>query len=190
MVKNKIFRNFKNKIRSFDCCNKCTYNWFFYLIVWRFLLYYKKIKAPFEAFIFTLIDLINNLKAKKDLEIAQLNSETLLTTPENKEQTEISSTIEQNDEVNKTTIATYGSSNVERTYNFTTKLDTLKLNKQNFVTKVNKVGYEITEADIGKAIEYNVTIPGFPGLRNIAPSNRTDLLTAIQKINTNQDFRP
>jgi|TARA_R100001460_G_scaffold91965_1_gene133858 hypothetical protein len=137
-----------------------------------------------------LIDLTNNLKAKKDLEIAQLNSETLLTTPENKEQTEISSTIEQNDEVNKTTIATYGSSNVERTYNFTTKVDTLKLNKQNFVTKVNKVGYEITEADIGKAIEYNVTIPGFPGLRNIAPSNRTDLLTAIQKINTNPDFRP
>ena len=137
-----------------------------------------------------VIDLTNNLKLKREILDAQLTSETLLTTPQNKEETEINDTIEQNDEVNKTAIAIYGSSGIERTYNFTTIKENLELEKQNFVTKVNKKDYIITEEDIGKAIELNVGIPGFPGLKNILASDREDLLSAMQKINSNPEFRP
>jgi len=137
-----------------------------------------------------LIDLTNNLKNKKDLEIAQLNSETLLTTPDNKENEEINNTIEQNNEVNEIAEATYGSSGVLRSYDFTTQPEQLKLNKITFRTKVNKENYETTQEDIGLSVEYNVPIPGFPGLANISVPNRKDLLSAIKKINTNKQFRP
>jgi hypothetical protein len=137
-----------------------------------------------------VIDLTNNLKKKKDLEIAQLNAEGLSTTPKNKEEETINNVIEQNDEANKTVVATYGSSQVLRTYNFTTKRDNLIIEKENFITKVNKKDYVLREEDIGKAIELNASIPGFPGLQNILPSERGDLLSAIQKINSNPEFRP
>ena len=137
-----------------------------------------------------VIDLTNNLKKKKELEIAQLNAEGLSTTPKNKEEETINNVIEQNDEANKTVVATYGSSEVLRTYNFTTKRDDLIIEKENFITKVNKENYVLTEEDIGKAIELNASIPGFPGLKNITASDRADLLSAIQKINSNPEFRP
>ena len=137
-----------------------------------------------------VIELTKNLNDSKILRENQDRLISINSSPENKENNELINIAEQNQENNNLNKVTYVNTEIERDTEFTTNTGKLKLEKNNFKIKVNKEGYTITEEDIGKAIEYNETIPGFPGLINLTPSTRKDLLTAITKIKNNKNFRP
>lgn len=137
-----------------------------------------------------VIELTKNLNDSRVLRENQERLVSIDSSPENKENDELINIIEQNQENNNLDKVTYINTEIGRDTEFTTNIGKLKLEKNNFKIKVNKKGYEITEDDIGKAIEYNETIPGFPGLINITPSTRKDLLTALTKIKNNKNFRP
>jgi len=137
-----------------------------------------------------VIDLAKNLSDAKTIREQQENLISTDSSPENKENNELVNITEENKNSNNLNKVFYINTEIERTTEFTTNKDQLKFEKDNFRAKVNKKDYQITEEDIGLAIEYNESIPGFPGLINLAPSTRTDLLSAITKINTNKDFRP
>ena len=137
-----------------------------------------------------VIDLAKNLSDAKTIREQQENLISTDSSPENKENNELVNITEENKNSNNLNKVFYINTEIERTTEFTTNKDQLKFEKDNFRAKVNKKDYQITEEDIGLAIEYNEPIPGFPGLINISPSNRTDLLSAITKINANKGFRP
>lgn len=137
-----------------------------------------------------VIDLAKNLSDAKKIREQQENLISTDSSPENKENNELVNITEENKNSNNLNKVFYINTEIERTTEFTTNKDQLKFEKDNFRAKVNKKDYQITEEDIGLAIEYNESIPGFPGLINLAPSTRTDLLSAITKINANKDFRP
>tara|TARA_R100001440_G_scaffold20542_1_gene34223 strand:- start:3252 stop:5069 length:1818 start_codon:yes stop_codon:yes gene_type:complete len=137
-----------------------------------------------------VIDLAKNLSDAKTIREQQENLISTDSSPENKENNELVNITEENKNINNLNKVLYINTEIERTTEFTTNKDQLKFEKDNFRAKVNKKDYQITEEDIGLAIEYNESIPGFPGLINLAPSTRTDLLSAITKINANKNFRP
>jgi hypothetical protein len=138
----------------------------------------------------TVLDLTNNLSELKKIRTAQDNLISTQSNPINKENEELDVIVKTNEKVNALNKVYYINTEIDRKTEFTTRVDTLKFNKDNFRTKVNKKDYQLTEEDIGLAIEYDEAIPGFPGLKNIAPSNREDLLSAISKINANPNARP
>ena len=67
-------------------------------------------------------------------------------------------------------------------YDFKTKKEVLKYEKENFVTKVNTKDYKINVDDINKAVEFGYAIPGFEGLKNLMQSDREDLVTLAAKV--------
>ena len=67
-------------------------------------------------------------------------------------------------------------------YDFKTKKQVLKYEKENFVTKVNTKDYKINVDDINKAVEFGYAIPGFEGLKNLMQSDRETLVTVAAKV--------
>ena len=138
----------------------------------------------------TVLDLVKNLSDAKKIRETQERLISTASSPKNREESELTNIVKQNEEINNLNKTFYVNTDIERKTQFTTNTASLKFEKANFRTKVNKEDYTLTLEDIGFAIEYNENIPGFPGLQNIRPSDRADLLSAITKINSKPNSRP
>ena len=123
-------------------------------------------------------------KARDDAAFLRLAREDKANAPltlKEEEDNKINTTINVNSKVNQK-INYFSGTTVPLDYDFKTKKEVLKYEKENFVTKVNTKDYKIKVDDINKAVEFGYVIPGFEGLKNLMQSDRESLVSVAAKV--------
>jgi len=128
---------------------------------------------------------VAELKAELDEAKAIRNARDVKVSPtlKDNEDKKINETITVNEEVNavrdntKTEIES-----LLKDFDFQTKEQVIKQNKEALQVKVNKQGYEVNEDDIIAAIEYGVNIPGFADLKAIMNEDRKSIVMLATKV--------
>ena len=123
-------------------------------------------------------------KARDDAAFLRLAREDKVNAPltlKEEEDNKINTTMNVNSKVNQK-INYFSGTTVPLDYDFKTKKEVLKYEKENFVTKVNTKDYKIKVDDINKAVEFGYVIPGFEGLKNLMQSDRESLVSVAAKV--------
>jgi hypothetical protein len=123
-------------------------------------------------------------KAREDIKLLRLAKEDKVNAPltlKQKEDIEITKTLNVNTKANNK-IEYFKGTDVPLDTNFQTNKELLKLEKDNFITKVNNKGYEPSLKDINKAVEMGYAIPGFTGLKSLLVNDREILIDTVTKV--------
>jgi len=124
------------------------------------------------------------MNARDKIKVKRLNQETKVNAPltlQEEENVKIDVTSNINSKVN-TKVEYFRGTEIPLDYDFKTKKEVLKYEKENFVTKVNTKDYKIKVDDINKAVEFGYVIPGFEGLKNLMQSDRESLVSVAAKV--------
>jgi len=117
-----------------------------------------------------------NLEKAKELRMAQDNKVSPRETASAKEELDTSILFDDN----KTAEKVIQSQNNDY-FDYVTTEEKLKLERDNFITKVNKAGYEYTLEDMHKSAELGVQLPGLSGFNNVLVEQRPTLVSAFKK---------
>jgi len=123
-------------------------------------------------------------KAREDIKLLRLAKEDKVNAPltlKQKEDIETTKTLNANTKANNK-IQYFKGTDVPLDTNFQTNKELLKIEKNNFITKVNNKGYEPSLKDINKAVEMGYAIPGFTGLKSLLVNDRQILVDTVAKV--------
>ena len=124
------------------------------------------------------------MNAVDEIKTRRLNQEEKVNAPltlKEEEDKKINTTLNVNTNAVKK-LAYFKGTNVSLDYDFQTKKEMLKLNKEAFIQKINEKDYLINEDDINSAVEHGYAIPGFKGLTDLMANDREDLVAVALKI--------